>query len=93
MVTHDPNNKDQTTYKDDSNHPSASVACFDGKRNAQGAAGDCFTGVANISASPCSVVGPKAAQSAYSGSASASSTLLTGCKSFLAALPASALSR
>src|SRR3569833_2020885 len=30
MVAHDANNKDQTTYIDDSSHPSVSVVCFVG---------------------------------------------------------------
>jgi hypothetical protein len=42
MVELDPNNDAQTTKYGNSEN----VPCFDGKRHAQGAAGQCFTGVA-----------------------------------------------
>ena len=48
MIALEPSNVAQTTKYDDPRHPRVSVACFVGKRNAQGsgASGDCFTGVA-----------------------------------------------
>ena len=51
MVGLDPNNGAQTTHYDDPVHPRQSVPCFQGARAAQasGAAGDCFTGVAEDS--------------------------------------------
>ncbi|HEY1295952.1 MAG TPA: hypothetical protein VGJ60_22980 [Chloroflexota bacterium] len=48
MLKLDPSNE-QGTYYNDPVHPREAVTCFDGKRGAQGAAGDCFTGVANNS--------------------------------------------
>ena len=48
MLKLDPSSKQPTRY-DDPVHPRESVSCFGGKRGSQGAAGDCFTGVADNS--------------------------------------------
>jgi hypothetical protein len=49
MVALDPGNAAQRTRYDDARHPRASVPCYQGPREAQGsgAAGDCFTGLAD----------------------------------------------
>jgi hypothetical protein len=46
MVQLDPNNQPQITNYQDSNHPSVSVPCFQGKRDNPGSSGNCFTGTA-----------------------------------------------
>jgi hypothetical protein len=52
MVALDPNNAAQTTHYDSAEHPREDVACFDGKHDSRGAAGNCFTGVAQNSFAP-----------------------------------------
>src|SRR5262245_17094564 len=45
MVDLDSNNAAQTTQYDKPEHPRADVPCFQGKYDARGAAGNCFTGM------------------------------------------------
>ena len=54
MVALNPSNADQRTRYDDARHPRASVTCYQGRRGAQGtgAAGLCFTGLANETFAP-----------------------------------------